>query len=231
MRRVKAQQARKNLRVCEKVSLGEKRFVAVVQVDEERFLIGGSSGSVSLLTRFHEAKILPLPLSGRRERSHDRWSRFIRTFCWSLAGTLSAAATKATPPVTATRRPTKFVSPSGRGGSGSSSWTIVALLTFLTLIPSLLMCMTPFARLLIVFHFLRQALGLQTTPSNQTLIGLALVLTFFLMQPVGASIYTEALEPLQAGQINVMDAVQTRNRPHSPVHDSLRSRKGCNAFR
>lgn len=54
--RVKVQQARKNLRVCETVSLGEKRFVAVVQVDEERFLIGGSSGAVSLLTRLQEAK-------------------------------------------------------------------------------------------------------------------------------------------------------------------------------
>ena len=54
--RVKAQQARKNLRVCETVSLGEKRFVAVVQVDEERFLIGGSSGAVSLLSRLQEAK-------------------------------------------------------------------------------------------------------------------------------------------------------------------------------
>jgi len=56
MQRVKAQQARKNLRICESVSLGEKRFVAVVQVDEERFLIGGSSSSVSLLTRLSEAK-------------------------------------------------------------------------------------------------------------------------------------------------------------------------------
>ena len=55
-RRIKVQQARKNLRICESVSLGEKRFVAVVQVDEERFLIGGSSGSVSLLTRLHESK-------------------------------------------------------------------------------------------------------------------------------------------------------------------------------
>jgi flagellar biogenesis protein FliO len=54
--RVKVQQARKSLRVCESVSLGEKRFVAVVQVDEERFLIGGSSGSVSLLSRLHEAQ-------------------------------------------------------------------------------------------------------------------------------------------------------------------------------
>jgi flagellar biogenesis protein FliO len=55
-RRVKVQQVRKSLRICENVSLGEKRFVAVVQVDDERFLIGGSSGSVSLLSRLREAK-------------------------------------------------------------------------------------------------------------------------------------------------------------------------------
>ncbi len=56
LQRARAQQARKNLRVCETVSLGEKRFVAIVQVDEERFLIGGSSGAVSLLTRLPESK-------------------------------------------------------------------------------------------------------------------------------------------------------------------------------
>ncbi len=93
-------------------------------------------------------------------------------------------------------------------GKGSTPWTIVVLLTFLTLIPSLLLCMTPFARLLIVFHFLRQALGLQTTPSNQTLIGLSLVLTFFLMQPVGANIYQKSVLPLQAGRISAMQALE-----------------------
>lgn len=56
LQRVTVKQARKNLKVCENVSLGEKRFVAVIQVDEERFLIGGSSSSVSLLTRLQETK-------------------------------------------------------------------------------------------------------------------------------------------------------------------------------
>ncbi len=97
---------------------------------------------------------------------------------------------------------------SGLGGS-SPQWTVLVLLTLLTLIPSLLICMTPFARLLIVFHFLRQALGLQTTPSNQTLVGLSLVMTFFLMQPVGDAIYHDAIVPLQAGRITPMDALQT----------------------
>ncbi|HEY0759298.1 MAG TPA: flagellar type III secretion system pore protein FliP [Acidisarcina sp.] len=92
-------------------------------------------------------------------------------------------------------------------GGASAPWTIVVLLTFLTLLPSLLLCMTPFARLLIVFHFLRQALGLQSTPSNQTLIGLSMILTFFLMQPVGLEIYNSAIVPLQAGQITALDAV------------------------
>jgi len=92
-------------------------------------------------------------------------------------------------------------------GGGSSQWTIVLLMTFLTLIPSMLICMTPFARLLIVFHFLRQALGLQTTPSNQTLIGLSVIMTFFLMQPVGEVIFRDSIIPLQQGKITALDAV------------------------
>jgi flagellar biogenesis protein FliO len=56
LQRVTVKQARKNLKVCENVSLGEKRFVAVIQIDDERFLIGGSSSSVSLLTRLQEGK-------------------------------------------------------------------------------------------------------------------------------------------------------------------------------
>lgn len=97
--------------------------------------------------------------------------------------------------------------------NGSVPWTIVVLLTLLTLIPSILLCMTPFARLLIIFHFLRQALGLQSTPSNQTLIGLALVLTFFLMQPVAIEIYTMSVEPLQQGTLTTTAALSRAAAP------------------
>jgi len=96
---------------------------------------------------------------------------------------------------------------------GSVPWSIVVLLTVLTLIPSILLCVTPFARLLIVFHFLRQALGLQTTPSNQTLIGLSLILTFFLMQPVAEQIYDTAVVPMQAGRITAMEALHRGQDP------------------
>ena len=95
----------------------------------------------------------------------------------------------------------------------SVPWSIIVLLTTLTLIPSILICMTPFARLLIVFHFLRQALGLQTTPSNQILIGLSLILTFFLMQPVANNIYQSAIIPMQAGQITAIQAVTRAEDP------------------
>jgi flagellar biosynthesis protein FliP len=124
-------------------------------------------------------------------------------------------------PSPAPAAPTPAAVPSLTGGviqipgapGGAVPWSIVVTLTVLTLIPSILMCMTPFARLLIVFHFLRQALGLQTTPSNQTLIGLSMILTFFLMQPVATSIYQTAVVPMQSGQISAMDALSRAEDP------------------
>jgi len=94
------------------------------------------------------------------------------------------------------------------GASGSVPWNIVVLMTLLTLAPALLVALTPFARLLVVFHFLRQALGTQTAPSNQTLIGLALVLTYFLMQPVGTSIYQTAVVPFEKGRVDALAAME-----------------------
>jgi flagellar biosynthetic protein FliP len=91
--------------------------------------------------------------------------------------------------------------------SGSVPWNIVVLLTLLTLVPALLVALTPFTRLLIVFHFLRQALGTQTAPSNQTLIGLSLVLTYFLMQPVGGAIYQASVVPFQKGRVDALGAL------------------------
>lgn len=93
------------------------------------------------------------------------------------------------------------------GMSGSVPWGIVVLLTILTLLPSILLSMTPFVRLLVVFHFLRQALGTQSAPSNQTIIGLSFILTFFLMQPVMLNIQQNAIAPFQNGSITAMQAV------------------------
>jgi flagellar biosynthetic protein FliP len=96
---------------------------------------------------------------------------------------------------------------------GGAPWTIVVLLTALTLLPALLLAMTPFVRLLVIFHFLRQALGTQSIPTNQTLIGLALFLTWFLMAPVGTAVYQTSLVPLQNGSIDAITAVERGARP------------------
>jgi len=128
------------------------------------------------------------------------------------AGIPAAAAPPATPPLPSGQIPGSDLRVTGLA-NGSVPWSIVVLLTLLTLIPSILLCMTPFARLLIIFHFLRQALGLQSTPSNQTLIGLALVLTFFLMQPVAAEIYRTSIEPFQQGQITAGSALAEASGP------------------
>jgi len=100
----------------------------------------------------------------------------------------------------------------------SASWTIVLLLTLLTLLPALLLSITPFVRILVVFHFLRQALGTQSTPSNQTLIGLSLFLTYFLMQPVAMAVNQQALVPLENGSITALDAL---NRGSTPVRQYM----------
>jgi flagellar biosynthesis protein FliP len=95
----------------------------------------------------------------------------------------------------------------------SMPWTVIILFTVLTLLPALLLSMTPFVRILIVFHFLRQALGTQTAPTNQTLIGLALFLTYFVMQPVGMSIDKVSIEPFTQGSISAWQAVERSANP------------------
>jgi flagellar biosynthesis protein FliP len=97
--------------------------------------------------------------------------------------------------------------------SDSTPWTILFVLTLITLLPAILMCMTPLVRLLVVFHFLRQALGTQTAPSNPTLMGLALMMTWFLMTPVLNQVDQQAVEPYRAGQITGWQAVDQGAQP------------------
>lgn len=82
-----------------------------------------------------------------------------------------------------------------------SAIQIILLLTVLTLAPAILILMTSFTRLIIVFSFLRQALGTQQMPPNQLLVGMSLFLTFFIMQPVFEKVNTEALQPYMNNQL------------------------------
>ena len=90
---------------------------------------------------------------------------------------------------------------------------IFVLMTLLTLLPAMVISATSFTRLIIVAHFLRQALGTQTMPPNQTLLGLSLFLTYFIMQPVGEKIYQDAVQPMMNGQITEMQALDVASVP------------------
>jgi flagellar biosynthetic protein FliP len=92
-------------------------------------------------------------------------------------------------------------------GTVSAPLQIVVVLTLLTFLPAALVIMTSFTRIVIVFHFLRQALGTQEMPSNQILIGLTLFLTAFIMAPVADRIHSEAVAPVIAGNMSVGDAM------------------------
>lgn len=94
------------------------------------------------------------------------------------------------------------------GGSLTSLLQILILLTVISIAPSILIMVTSFTRILIVLHFVRTALGMQTTPPNQILIGLALFLTVFIMSPVFSQINTEAIQPLSAGEISQEEAFE-----------------------
>jgi flagellar biosynthesis protein FliP len=95
----------------------------------------------------------------------------------------------------------------GGGTQWSLSIQTLLLLTGLTFLPALLLMMTSFTRIIIVLSLLRHALGTQTSPPNQVLIGLALFLTFFIMAPVGEKIYADAYQPLAENKITFMEAL------------------------
>lgn len=90
---------------------------------------------------------------------------------------------------------------------------VLVLMTALSFLPALLMMMTSFTRIIIVFAILRQALGLQQSPSNQILIGLTLFLTFFIMSPVLDEVNTNAIQPYINEQINAQQALENTKRP------------------
>ncbi len=98
----------------------------------------------------------------------------------------------------------------GQPGGQSYSLTLqlLILMTAVTLLPSILLMMTAFTRIVIVLAILRQAIGAGQAPPNQVLVGLALFLTFFVMGPVISTINTEAVQPYMAGTIETTEALQ-----------------------
>ena len=95
---------------------------------------------------------------------------------------------------------------------------ILGVMTVLTLLPSFLMMMTAFTRIIIVLSILRQAIGLQNAPSNQILLGLSLFLTIFIMQPVFERVNTDALQPYLNEKMTSTQALESAS---VPFHDFM----------
>jgi flagellar biosynthetic protein FliP len=95
----------------------------------------------------------------------------------------------------------------GGGQNYTLSLQTLILLTSLTFLPAALLMMTGFTRIIIVLSLLRQALGTQSAPPNQVMVGLALFLTFFVMSPVIDKIYVDAYQPLSENKITMQEAM------------------------
>jgi flagellar biosynthetic protein FliP len=93
-------------------------------------------------------------------------------------------------------------------GSVSAPLQVVIVLTLLAFLPSVIVIMTSFTRIIIVFHFLRQALGSQDMPPNQVLVGLTLFLTMFVMAPVADRINELAVQPALSGRVSMGEAIE-----------------------
>ena len=95
----------------------------------------------------------------------------------------------------------------------SISIQVLAVMTIITLLPSLVIMMTAFTRIIIVFAILRQAIGMQQTPSNQILVGIALFLTIFVMAPVFEDVYNSAVGPYMEETLPAQDALAVASEP------------------
>jgi len=104
------------------------------------------------------------------------------------------------------------------GGEYTVTIQILAIMTMLSVLPSLLIMMTSFTRIIVVMAILRQAIGLQQTPSNQVLLGLSLFLTIFIMMPIFRTINAEAVQPYLAETITPLEAAE---RAIKPLHEFM----------
>ena len=141
-------------------------------------------------------------------------SKLILTLCLlMLSTTLLAQDTTATSTLPAAQNllsgiPALSVTTDAEGGQQYSvSLQILAIMTALTLLPALAMMMTSFTRIIVVFAILRQAMGLQQTPSNQILLGLALFLSIFIMTPVFQQVNETAVQPYINEEISAQEAL------------------------
>jgi flagellar biosynthetic protein FliP len=232
----------KSLEVLETVSLGKTRLVCLVRAGSSKLVLGVTDNSVNLLKEMSPKDpcgTLGFALSTEEEAAEAErpesfgFSRFLsdefRKVKKRLSGRrmmlvlaiLIAFGSALLPASMCLGAPADLPIPdiditidgkAPEGGLGTSLG-ILGLLTVLSLAPAIVMLTTSFTRMVIVFSFLRSGLGTQQTPPNQVLIGLALILTFFVMAPTWTAVYDTALDPYIAGTITGQEAFNLASEP------------------
>ncbi len=216
-----------NLRVVGALNLGGRERIMVVEVGDQWIVVGAAPGRVNALA--HDAAPGRRPGRGHGRRARQHAGHALRRLAQEHDGQTQcvintlvagrwpgpAAADRGGP----ARHPGIPSSPAANGGTAYSlPVQTLLLLTSLTFLPAALLMMTSFTRIIIVLSLLRQALGTQTAPPNQVMVGLALFLTLFVMGPTFDKIYSEAYLPLQNNQIQMTEAM---NRGAVPLKEFM----------
>ena len=226
--------SRDRLRIVETVSLGGRQRLHVVEVRGESLLLGSSEKEVKLLRSLPECHVgeedsvtADESVAPRHENVPmlDRIREISRVaFLFLLLFSLGVAALSGSPAMAAEgidigpARLTLALDEAAAPGQISSTMQIVALLTLLSVAPSILLMMTCYVRILIVLTLLRQAMGTHQLPPKQVLVSLALFTTFFVMAPVGEEIYENAMLPYSEEKIGFSEAAE---KAQGPVREYL----------
>jgi flagellar biosynthetic protein FliP len=208
-------------------ALGPRRHATLLRVGSRVVLVGVSDGGVRPLGEWDASVVAPadaaaaanppeiVTLAGAPPAAADvpgGDARFARLLARAGLGVLLLLAL----PVAASAQAVNLTlggAPGWEPGRLTTVVEIAALVTAITLLPALVLTATCFTRFVIVFHFVRQALGVPETPPNQVLVGLSLFLTAFVMAPVGERAWAEGVKPYRDGEIAVEDALQRAATP------------------
>ncbi|HHY11837.1 MAG TPA: flagellar type III secretion system pore protein FliP [Firmicutes bacterium] len=220
------------LQVMDSLALGRERMVCVIKAGRSILVLGLTDHNISLLKEMPASELddLPAPQDCKETdstksffsdviaRISERSTRFGSTkmitglllgvlLANCLCGYASAAPENMIPNIDI-----RIDGETGQGGL-LNAIGILAVLTVLTLAPAILILTTSFTRIVIVFSFLRTSLGTQQTPPNQVLVGLALLLTFFVMAPTWNQVNQVAIEPYMAGGLSAQEAISLGQGP------------------
>lgn len=230
----KAKRPAVNLHIVDSLPLGRDKALCVIEAGKSFVLLGLTGNNISLLKEFSTDEFESMANLEEKEEPNPKENvGFLSTFAENLAKrvnrsnstkmlliiavSISVVLLLSTPAFASSNNlvPNVSISIDGEPEDGGlvSAIKILAALTVLTLAPAILILTTSFTRIVVVFSFLRAGLGTQQTPPNQVLIGLALLLTFFIMTPTWTQLNETAIAPYVAGEITAEDAIARGERP------------------